>query len=168
MHVCCERPGSKLCGDALSLPLQPWQTSMSSQSQYMPRSLVWLDSSARSTVCQSLSSAGKKTAARWTPRTRGWTSAHHSLMLGWRHFTGHSPRSNHVSFLLLLSSFFFSPSPVGTLFCPQVFCRLRAYVARIVESSAAWHITVQEWNTVQRQSSLFQVAIVHQSHISIP
>lgn len=59
----------------LSLLPQLWQISMSNQSQCTLRSLVWPDSSARSTVCQSPSSAGKKTVVQWTPRMRGWTRA---------------------------------------------------------------------------------------------
>lgn len=95
MHACCKQLGLKLCCDEMtwqprSIPLQPWQISMSNQSQYMLRSLVWLDSSARSMVCQSPSSAGRKTAARWTPRTRGWTNADRCLILmRQQHLTGH-------------------------------------------------------------------------------
>lgn len=64
-----------------SLPLQPWQTSTSSQSRCTPRSPAWPGSSARSTVCQSPSSAGKKTAVQWTPAMRGWSRAAHTCRL---------------------------------------------------------------------------------------
>ncbi len=149
----------------LSLPLQPWQTSMSNRSRYMLRSLVWLDSSARSMVCQSLSSAGRKTAVRWTPRTRGWTKPHHGLALIRDSST--LKVIYQASLCLFPSILYVFFSLVGTLFCPQVFCRLQECVTRTVESSAVWPITVQEWNTVPRHSSLFQVVIFNESHIYI-
>lgn len=149
----------------LSLPLQPWQTSMSNQSQCMLRSPVWLDSSARSMVCQSLSSAGRKTAVRWTPRTRGWIKPHHGLTLIRDSST--LQVIYQVSSCLFPSVLYLFFSLVGTLFCLQVFCRLQECVTRTVESSAVWPITVQEWNTAPRHSSLFQVVIFNESHIYI-
>lgn len=74
-------------------------------------------------------------------------------------------RSHRICFLL--SYIFFFLSLVGTLFCLQVFCRLQECVTRTVESSAVWLITALEWNTAQRQSSLFQVVIFHESYICI-
>lgn len=81
-----------------SLPLQPWQTSMSNQIPFMPRSPAWPDSSARSMVCQSLSSAGKKTAVRWTPRTKGLgqTTAQADRYWKWQHIIGCLQRSHRM------------------------------------------------------------------------
>lgn len=85
MHVWCKQPGSKphcdVMTDSPPLSLQPWQTSTSSLSRWMPRSPAWPGSSARSTDCRSPSSAGKKTAVQWTPVTRGGSRAAHRCRL---------------------------------------------------------------------------------------
>lgn len=64
-------------GPPLPLP-QPWQTSTSSRSRCTPRSPARPGSSARSTVCPSPSSAGRKTAFQWTPAMRGRSRAAHT------------------------------------------------------------------------------------------
>lgn len=62
----------------LPLPPQPWRTSTCSRSQCTSRSPAWPGSSARSTACQSPSSAGKRTDVQWTPAMRGWSRVAHA------------------------------------------------------------------------------------------
>lgn len=175
MHVYtvhCKQPGLKLCCDVMT-----WQT----------LSLIYshgrLPCPTRVSTCWGVWCGEIPVPDPWSARAchqlgkRQPPGGHQGREVGPKHITAlfllemaafyrSFSRSHRICFLLSYI-FFLSLSLVGTLFCLQVFCRLRECVTRTVESSAVWLITALEWNTAQRQSSLFQVVIFHESYIYI-